>query len=71
MNAIKTIKSTDPRFRISDGLIVSGRAGIYISQHCPDTYKHLIEECVKHGWIQPVAYMTEREMMISGLLNDR
>jgi hypothetical protein len=39
------------------------RAGIEISQRCPETYKYLVLECINHGWIRPVAYMPEEEVM--------
>jgi hypothetical protein len=64
---VRKIKSTDPNFNITTDWIIYPRAAIHISQRCPDNYKNLIEECVKHGWIQPVAYMSEREMLFVGL----
>jgi len=67
---IKTIKQGNRNFMIADGLVVSPRAGIEISHRCPENYQDLIQECIRHGWLKPVAYMTEREMMISGLLNN-
>lgn len=64
---IKTIRQSDPEFRLSDGVIVSQRAGFEISQRCPENYKDLIFQCIKHGWIKPVAYMTEKEYILYGL----
>jgi len=64
---IRTIKHTDPRFHINDGFITSPRAGFEISSGCPYNYRDIIQECVRQGWLKPVAYMTEREMLFSGL----
>ncbi len=65
---IRTIKQDDPRFRIVDQFTTSGRAGFEISEHCPKEYQKFLMECWGNGWIKPVAYMTERELLISGLL---
>jgi len=67
---IRTIKQDDPRFRIIDKFVVSPRAGFEISKQCPREYKLILSECIDRGWIQPVAFMTERELLISGLSND-
>jgi hypothetical protein len=57
----KKIKQGDPDFYMNDGIKVVPRATIEISQRCPDNYKSLINECVEHGWIRPVAYMKESD----------
>ena len=67
---VRKIKSTDPNFNITTDWIIYPRAAIHISQRCPDTYKHLIEECVNHGWIKPVAHVTEKEYLWMNLAND-
>lgn len=64
---IRTIKKDDPRFTIVDGFSVAPRAGFEISQHCPSEYRMIIQEAMSNGWLKPVAYMTEREMLFSGL----
>lgn len=64
---IKIIRQDDPRFRISDKFTTASRAGFEISQGCPREYKMIISECINNGWLKPVAYMTERELLISGL----
>jgi hypothetical protein len=67
---IRTIKRDDARFCIIDKFITCGRAGFEISKSCPREYQLILSECINRGWIQPVAYMTERELLISGLSND-
>ena len=59
---VQTLRPRDADFTFSpDGIQMVSRAGIEISQRCPETYKHLILECINHGWIQPVAYMRDVE----------
>ncbi len=69
-SSIVSIKTDDPTFLIKNEMIVSGRASFEIARKCPVEYKDIITECLSKGWLRPVAHMTEREMMISGLLND-
>jgi hypothetical protein len=67
---IKIIRQDDPRFDISDGMTIASRAGFEISSGCPIEYKMVLQECINNGWLRPVAYMTEREMMFVGLTED-
>jgi hypothetical protein len=67
---IRTIKPGDPNFVITDGLVQTNRAGIEISQRCPSNYAKIIAECINHGWIKPVASVTERELLFIGLSHD-
>jgi hypothetical protein len=67
---IRTIKRDDTRFCIIDKFITCGRAGFEISKSCPREYKLILSECIERGWIEPVAYMTERELLILRLSND-
>lgn len=64
---IRTIKQGDPLFTISDGFFFAQRAGFEISQRCPENYRSLIIECIEHGWLKPVAYMTAEEQLIETL----
>ena len=64
---IKIIRQDDPRFDISDGFVTSPRAGFEIAYGCPLEYKIVLQECINNGWLKPVAYMTEREMIFNGL----
>ena len=67
---VRTIKPNDPRFIINDGLQVSPRAGFLISPGCPVEYKLVIQDCINRGWLQPVAHVTERELVFMGLNRD-
>jgi len=67
---LRTIQHTDPHFYINDGLIRAPRVGFHILQECPPAYKTVIEECVKNGWLKPIAHTTERELIFMGLTNE-
>jgi hypothetical protein len=67
---IRLIKPNDRRFLIDDGIVTSPRAGFEISSNCPVDYKIVLQECINNGWLTPVAYMTEREMLFVGLSNE-
>lgn len=67
---IKTIKPNNEQFIITDGIVQAPRAGFEISSRCPSEYRKILQECISYGWIMPVAHMTEREMMISGLIQE-
>ncbi len=64
---IKMIRPGDPNFRITDGLITSNRAGFEISKSCPAEYRSIMQQAMAAGWIKPVAYVTERELLFIGL----
>jgi hypothetical protein len=56
---IKTIRPSDPDFMIYNGNFMAARAGFEINQQCPNSYKKIIQECISHGWLKPVAYMKD------------
>ena len=64
---IRTLRPNDPRFIINDGMVVSPRAGFHILQECPSEYKLIIQDCIDRGWLQPIANVTERELLFIGL----
>lgn len=64
---IRTLKQSDPKFVIHDGLMQAPRAGFEISQGCPIEYTLIIDECIRKGWLKPVANVTERELIFMGL----
>jgi hypothetical protein len=64
---VRTIRQEDPNFIIQDGLTITPRAGFEISNTCPRQYKSMIMEAMKNGWLQPVANVTERELIFTGL----
>lgn len=67
-SSIRTLKKGNPNFMIHDGLMVSPRAGFEINEKCPREYRQIIAACIDRGWLNPVAYMSDKELMTSGLL---
>lgn len=58
----KTLRPNDADFTFSpDGVRVVPRASFEISQRCPENYRSLIQECINHGWLKPVAHMRDVE----------
>ena len=60
--SIKTIRSGDKDWLINDGLVVSTRAALEISNRCPYEYRLILQECISHEWIKPVAYVHDKEL---------
>ena len=58
---IRTLKQSDPNFVIYDGLVQAPRAGFEINHSCPKEHMMIINECILHGWLKPVANVTEKE----------
>lgn len=60
--AHKTLRSKDADFSFSpDGIRVVPRASFEISSGCPYNYREIIQECVRMGWLRPVAHMRDVE----------
>jgi len=62
-SSIRTIRHNDDNFIIHDDMTMSPRAGFEISQRCPENYRDIIQECIGHGWLRPVAYMKDSELV--------
>lgn len=60
---IRTIRQDDKDFRMQDGILTSPRAGFEISVNCPSDYKSMLSYCIDMGYIKPVAYMKDSELM--------
>lgn len=57
-----TLRHKDQDFSFSpDGITVVPRAGFEISSGCPYNYREIIQECVRMGWLRPVAHMRDTE----------
>jgi len=62
-SSIRTIRHNDDNFVIHDDMTMSPRAGFEISKRCPENYRDIIQECIGHGWLRPVAYMKDSELV--------
>lgn len=57
-----TLRHKDDNFSFSpDGITMVPRAGFEISSGCPYNYREIIQECVRMGWLRPVAHMRDTE----------
>lgn len=63
----RTLRSGDEGFVLTDGLMVTPRAGFEISSGCPYNYREIIQECIRHGWLKPVANVYARELTFQTL----
>ena len=66
-DCIRTIRQRDEDFMITNGYIVTPRAGFEISSGCPSNYKEIIAECINQGWLKPVAHIKDYELMLDRL----
>jgi len=58
----KTLRHNDADFTFSpDGIKIVPRAGFEILAGCPYNYREIIQECIRHGWLRPVAHMRDTE----------
>ena len=64
---VRTFRPGDQGFTINDGFTTTPRAGFEISNNCPAEYNSIFITAINAGWLKPVAYMHEREVLISGL----
>lgn len=62
-SSIVTLRPDDNKFWIQDRFTVTGRASIELSKDCPMKYKMIIAECINHGWIKPIANISELELI--------
>jgi hypothetical protein len=66
---LRTIRHNDADFMLHDDIVISPRAGFEISQRCPENYRSLIQECIDHGWLRPVATVYDYELTFDKLAN--
>jgi hypothetical protein len=64
---IKAIRQGDLDWFIIDRFTIAPRAGVEICGSMPDRYKLIITECMKQGWLRPVAYQHAHEDLIEKL----
>ena len=66
-SCLRTIRHNDADCMLHDDLVMAPRAGFEISQRCPENYRSLIQECIGHGWLQPVAHVYDYELTFDRL----
>ena len=60
---VRKINSNDSDFQIIDGVTVASRAAIEITASCPREYQMILTQCIAQGWVKPVAYIRDPELM--------
>lgn len=60
----------DSVFKLTDGVVVAPRAGLYITEDCPQQIKLMIADAVSNGWLKPFATMKESEYLIAKLTHN-
>lgn len=59
--ATRTIKAGDPNYMISDGIMMTRRAGIEIDAMCPEHIRRAVIHAYNEGWIKPYSVVTAEE----------
>lgn len=60
---IRIIRVGDPKWFIPEGAVIYPRAGFEIDPRCPPADAHLIQHAIGMGWVKPVAYLIDHELM--------
>ena len=59
----RRLTPTDADFRFNDGITVVSRAGIEIAKDCPSNIVQHIEWAVAMGYVRPIAFIPDRELL--------
>jgi len=62
-SCVRSIKKGDPMFYIVDNNTLVPRAGFELKTGMPNTYRDVVTECINRGWLVPVAYLKDSELM--------
>jgi len=60
---IRTLREGDPMFHIVGNVTLTPRAGFEITEHCPNEYVSLVTQAIRNGWLKPIAYVRDDELM--------
>jgi len=61
-SSLRTIRQGDDKWLLRDGFTTAPRAGFEIDQKCPREYKLILQTCIKHGWLKPIANVKDHEL---------
>ena len=64
---IRTIRHTDSKFMLYDGVVTCPRAGFELDRRMPKEYMAIIQECLTNGWLKPVAHVYGKELTMDAL----
>lgn len=54
-------------FQLNDGIMTARRACLEIDAECPSSYRNAIMDAYSKGWLKPVAYIYEHELLMTAL----
>jgi hypothetical protein len=60
---VRTIRDSDPDFKIVDGFVVYPRAMLYVTPGAPANVQQTLDWAIAQGYIRCVAHVTDRELM--------
>lgn len=64
---IRTIRPGDSKWILNDGFMMSPRAGLEISIHCPLEYYAILQTAIDNDWITPVAHVYGKDLTMDAL----
>lgn len=59
----KMVKPGDDKFTFTEGLLSVNRASIMVDATCPADEKYALQRAIRLGWLTPVAYVRDEELM--------
>ena len=60
---IRILRDTDQNWFIPEGAVIYPRAGFEVSPNCPSPEAQVVKHAIAMGWVKPVAYMIDHELM--------
>lgn len=60
---IRILRPGDPMFQIVGNMSIANRAGFEISDGCPNEYVGMLRRAINNGWIKPVAFIRDDELV--------
>jgi predicted metal-binding protein len=70
MKKVKTIRSGEDGFWITDGMINYPRAMLHVTPECPHQIAEAIAKASQNGWLKSVAHVYGKELTWEKLTND-
>lgn len=63
VSCIRTIRQSDNDWMLTNGYVMTPRAGFEINKECPAEYRLILQQCIDNGWLKPVAHIYDRELL--------
>lgn len=59
---IEAIRQGDPRFMLTDGMVVYPRAMIHVLPECPTNIRNMLNWAIAEGYIKTVAHVRGKDL---------